>query len=72
MMLYICTKAHENIEMRFRVIEGLNFQYLKTSNGHNSVKDVSRVIVLVLLLRPLTLPYAWLIGLYPVSDNSVR
>ena len=32
----------------FRFIEGLHFQYLKFSKGHNSVHNLCRVMVLVL------------------------
>ena len=38
MMLYICTKFHQNMLKDFRASEGLNFQYSKYSKGHNSVK----------------------------------
>ena len=39
-MLYICTKCHENISKGFRVMEGLDFQYSTFSKGHNSVKKM--------------------------------
>ena len=48
MLLYICIKFHENISKGFRVMEGLLFPYSGFSKGHNSVKTVCRVMVLVL------------------------
>ena len=56
-MLYICIKFHENISMGFRVIEGLKFQYSKFSKGHNSVKDLGEVIVLVQSANSLMMLY---------------
>ena len=49
-MLYICTKWNENISKGFRVMEGLDLQYIKFSKGHNSVKNVGRSIVLALCI----------------------
>ena len=48
MLLYICVKFHENISKGFRAIEGLLFSYSEFSKGHNSVKTVVRVMILVL------------------------
>ena len=50
MMLYICIKFHENISKGFRVIEGLVFSFSGFSKGHNSVKNVRRVMVLDLCI----------------------
>ena len=49
-MLNICTKCHENNSKGFGVMEGLDFQYSKFSNGQNSVKNVGRSIVLALCI----------------------
>ena len=48
MLLYICIKFHEN--NGFRAIEGLLNPYSGLSKGHNSVKAVSRVMILVLCI----------------------
>ena len=45
-----CIKFHENISKGFRVIEGLLFPYSAFSKGHNFVKTVGRVMVLVLYI----------------------
>ena len=50
MLLYICIKSHENISKGFRATEGLLFPYSGFSKGHNSVKTVGRVMVLVLCI----------------------
>ena len=50
MLLYICIKFHENISKGFRAIEGLLFPYSGFSKGHNSVKIVSTVMVLLLCI----------------------
>ena len=52
MLLYICIKFHENISKDFRAlcIEKLLFPYSGFSKGHNSVKTVGRVMVLVLCI----------------------
>ena len=47
-MLYICTKFHENIFKGFRAIEGQDFQFSKFLKGHHSVNNVGGIIVLVL------------------------
>ena len=57
MMLYICTKFHQNISKGLRVIEELDFQYSKLSKGHNSVKNVGEVIVLGQSANPLMMLY---------------
>ena len=44
-LLYICIKFQG-----FRAIEGLVFPYSGFSKGHDSVKTVGRVIVLVLCI----------------------
>ena len=44
----ICTKFHENISKSFRVTELTQFLISKFSKGHNSVKTVGEVMVLVL------------------------
>ena len=49
-MLYVCTKFHENISKSFRVTELTHFFISKFSNGHDSVKNVGGVMVLVLCL----------------------
>ena len=38
------------ISTRAIVIEGLDFQYSKFSKGHTSVKNVGRVMVLILCI----------------------
>ena len=50
MLLYICTKFHDNISKDCRDIEGLRFSYSGFSKGHNFVKTVGRVMVLVLCI----------------------
>ena len=50
MLLYICIKFHENISKVFRTIKGLLFPYSRFSKGHNSVKTVGSVMVLVLCI----------------------
>ena len=50
MLLYIWIKFHENISKGFRAIEGLIFPFQGFSKGHNSVKSVGRVMVLVLCI----------------------
>ena len=47
MLLLICIKFHENISKGFRAIEGLLFPYSGFSKGHNSVKTVGKIMVLV-------------------------
>ena len=47
MMLCICMKFHENISKGFRVIEGPVFPHSGFLKGHNSVKNVGKVMVLV-------------------------
>ena len=49
-MLYICIKFHENIYKGFIVIVGLVFPYSGFSKGHNSAKNIQRVMVLVLCI----------------------
>ena len=51
-LLYICIKFHENILKSFRAIDGLLFPYSGFLKGHNSVKTVGRVMVLVLCILP--------------------
>ena len=48
MMVYICTKFHENILEGIKVIEQTQFSKEKNLKGHNSVKNVVGVMVLVL------------------------
>ena len=48
MLLYICIKSHENISKGFRAIERILFPYSGFSKGHNFVKTLGRVMVLVL------------------------
>ena len=48
MMIYICSKFHENITGDLRVIERTQFSIVKFSKGHNFVKNVGGVTVLVL------------------------
>ena len=49
MVLYICTKFQENISKSFTVIEQNDvICILKFTKGHNSIKSVSGVEVLVL------------------------
>ena len=50
MLLYLCIKFHENISKGFRAIVGLIFPYSEFSKGHNYVKTVGRVTVLVLFI----------------------
>ena len=50
MMIYICTKFHENILEGLKVIEQTRFSFSKISKGHNSVKIVGGVTVLVLCI----------------------
>ena len=50
MVLYICIKFHENILKGFRVIEELVFSFSGFSKGHNSVKNIGRVMVLYLCI----------------------
>ena len=50
MLLYICIMFHKNISKGFRDIEGLLFPYSRFLKGHNSVKTVGRVMVLVLYI----------------------
>ena len=49
MMVYICTKFHENFLHGIKVIE-LTISIRKISKGHNSVKNVGGVSVLVLCI----------------------
>ena len=46
-MLYICTKSHENISNISKLWSGHDF-WLKITKGYNSVNNVGRVTVLVL------------------------
>ena len=48
MVVYISTKFHENILHGIKVIERTRFPSEKISKGHNSVKNVGGVPVLVL------------------------
>ena len=48
MMVYICTKFHENILQGIEVIEQTQFSKEKFQKGHNSVKNIGGVRVLVL------------------------
>ena len=48
MVIYICTKFHENILNGIKVIERTRFSIAKISKGHNSVKNVGGVMVLFL------------------------
>ena len=48
MMVYICTRYQENILDGMKVIEWTQFFIGKISKGHNSLKNVGRVTVLVL------------------------
>ena len=50
MLLYICIKFQDDISKGFRAIEGLLFPFSGFSKGHNSVKTVGRVMVLVLCI----------------------
>ena len=45
-----CIKFHENISKGFRDIDGLLFPYSGFLKGHDSVKTVCRVMVLVLYI----------------------
>ena len=47
-MLYVCTKFHEDIYKGFRVIARTRFPLYKLSKGNNSMKHVYGVIILVL------------------------
>ena len=49
MTLYICTKFQENISKDFKVIKGTHTEITK---GHNSIKYVDGVTVLVLCTSP--------------------
>ena len=62
MLLYICIKFIENIPMGFRATERLLFPYSGFSKGHNSLKTVDRVMVLVLCIL-----YDLALYLYKVS-----
>ena len=48
MMVYICTKYHENILEGIKVIEQTQFSKEKNSKGQNSVNNIGGVTVLVL------------------------
>ena len=48
MVVYICTKFHENILNRIKVIVPTRFSYTKISKGNNSLKNVGGVMVLFL------------------------
>ena len=48
MTLYIFTKFQENISKGFRVTEWMQFAYCNLQMGHNSVKSVSEITILVL------------------------
>ena len=48
MIVYICTKFHENILGSMKIIERTRFFILKNSKEHNSVKNVGGVTVLFL------------------------
>ena len=50
MMVYICTKYHENILDGMKVIEQDTIFIAKISKGHNSVKNVDGVTVLFLCI----------------------
>ena len=52
MMVYICTKDHENILEGIKVIERTRFYIAKISKMHNSVKTVDGVTVLFLCISP--------------------
>ena len=47
MLLYICTKFHENIHDSIQVIAQTRFSLGKIQMGHNFTKNVSGVTVLV-------------------------
>ena len=47
-MLYICTKFHENISKGFRVTELTQFLISKFSKRHRSVENIGGVIIPVL------------------------
>ena len=47
-MLYICTKFHENISKGFRVTELTQFLISKVSKRHRSVENIGGVMILVL------------------------
>ena len=48
MVVYICTKIHENILDGMKVTERTRFSSEKNSKGHNSVKNVCGITVLIL------------------------
>ena len=48
MVVYTCTKFHENILNGIKVIERTWFSWDKNSKGHNSVKNEGGLTVLVL------------------------
>ena len=50
MILYICTKFQENIYKGFRIIKRTHI--LKFTQGHNSIKNICGVTVLVLCTMP--------------------
>ena len=50
MIVYICTKFYENILPGFKVIEQTKFSKEKISKGHNSLKNVGGIMVLVLCI----------------------
>ena len=50
MMFYILIKFHENILKGFRAIAGLVFLFSEFSKGHNSLKNVGRVMILDLCI----------------------
>ena len=47
-MLYICTKFHENISKGLRVTELIQFLISKFSKRHRSVENICGVMILVL------------------------
>ena len=51
-MVYICTKFHENILEGIKVVEQTQFSKENISKGHNSIKNVGGVTVLVLCTSP--------------------
>ena len=52
MMLYICTKFHENILDDIKVTELKRFSLKKFSKGHTSTNIVNRITVLILCTWP--------------------
>ena len=52
MLLYICTKFHENIPDDIKVTELKRFALKKFSKGHNSTNIVSGITVLILCTWP--------------------